>query len=207
MPGMNRRALAVFALSVFAAPTLADVWQDSYDPATGRRYIPLELILGAEWDGRHVLRYPSGTFPAHAGGSTWRGPRNWTHPFTGQTLTVYDRWRGGSNPARQIFAVRAERVAIGRVADSRHGILACDREAKFPLGWWMHGETRTYESRCWYASGVRFKTETITIDRASFTCGRWQHCLRLRWVLRDAGNDTPIDNEMYTFAPGKGRVQ
>src|ERR1700731_2815721 len=73
------------------------------------RYIPLQLIIGDTWNGEHSITYPVGRFTEGVegrGASTWSGPRQWSHPKTGRSLTVYDRSRGGRNAAVQIFAVR-----------------------------------------------------------------------------------------------------
>src|SRR5258708_34370892 len=81
---------------------------DAAEPAS--RFLPLQLIIGGEWDGQNTITYPSGRFGELVqGGSIWVGPKQWTHPKTGEVLTVYDRTRGGRNAAEQSFAVRKDR--------------------------------------------------------------------------------------------------
>ena len=185
-----------------------DAWHRAFDPATGRRFIPLQLIIGGEWNGERTINYPSGTFAELVDhGSVWVGPRNWIHPKTGESLAVYDRSRGGRGMVTdQIFAVRKDQTAIGRVADNRFGITACDREAKYPLGSWTQGEARSFEYICWYGDQPRSKITTLTIRDIDFNYGGFEHALRLEWVLRDKDGGRELDHRFYTFAPGKGLV-
>ena len=90
-----------------------DVWAASWDPVTQTRYIPLELILGAHWDGKREIALPAGNFTEGVARdpSTWHGPSSWRHPDTGATLMVYDRARRGVG---QKFALRTDNMAIGR---------------------------------------------------------------------------------------------
>jgi len=177
---------------------------------TPTRFIPLQLIIGDRWNGEQTITYPSGRFveavrdgPA----SIWVGSKQWVHPKTGRTLTVYDRGRDGRHAADQIFAVRDDQTAIGRVADSRFGITACDQEAKYPLGLWKQGETRSFDSTCWYGDKVQPKVTTITIQEIDYTCYGKEHCLRIEWILRDKGNDRiNVDHRIYDFAPNLGIV-
>ncbi len=177
-------------------------------PAT--RFIPLQLIIGDSWNGEHSITYPVGSFTEgvdQRGASTWVGPRQWVHPKTGTTLTVYDRSRGGRNPAVQIFAVRDDRAAIGRVADNRFGITACDQEAKYPLGPWAKGETRSFEYTCWYGDRPQAKITTLTIHEIDFVHDGREHCLKEEWILRDRDDPRIIDHRIYIFAPGRGVVR
>jgi hypothetical protein len=193
----------VTVLGAGAARAEPDVWDRAYDAASGTRFIPLQLILGGVWDGERAITYPAGSFSQLAGGSTWTGPEPWRHPHTGATLSVYARSRGGRNAADQLFAVRDDQTAIGRVADSRFGISACDQEAKFPLGLWRQGETRRFEYTCWYGQRPKAKVATITIHEIDFTYAGWPHSLKLEWALHDKGGSTAIDRKIYIFAPGR----
>jgi hypothetical protein len=208
-----RRLLAIasgllLAGSVAAFAAEPDGWDRAYDSATGKRFIPLQLIMGGAWDGERAITYPKGTFAELVDhGSVWVGPRKWTNPKTGEELIVYDRSRiGHGMVTNQIFAVRKDQTAIGRVADNRFGITACDQEAKYPLGLWSQGETRSFEYTCWYGDQPRTKITTLTIRDIDFDYGGFKHALRLEWVLRDKGDSRAIDHRFYTFAPGKGVV-
>lgn len=177
---------------------------------TLQRYIPLQLIIGDRWNGEQTITYPSGRFAEGArdtAPSIWVGPKQWVHPKTGRTLTVYARGRDGRNAAEQIFAVRDDQAAIGRVADSRFGITACDQEAKYPLGLWKQRETRTFDSTCWYGDKAQAKVTTITIQELDYTCYGQEHCLRIEWILRDKGKESVnLDHRVYDFAPNQGMV-
>lgn len=177
---------------------------------TPTRFIPLQLIIGDRWNGEHSITYPSGRFVEgvrEGAPSIWIGPRQWVHPKTGRTLTVYARGRDGRNAAEQVFAVRDDQTAIGRVADSRFGITACDQEAKYPLGLWTQGETRTFDNTCWYGDKAQPKVTTIRIQEIDYSCYGLDHCLRIEWILRDKGNDSrAIDHRIYDFAPNLGMV-
>ncbi len=194
-------------LAAFAARA-EDAWDRAYDPATRSRYIPLQLIIGGDWDGERSLTYPSGQFAEHVlHGSLWIGPHDWINPDTGETIQVYDRRRANRfGGVEQRFAVRKDGRAIGRVADSRFGISSCNQEAKYPLGLWTQGEIQEFESICWYAGQPQAKVTTLIIREIDFDCG-WPHCLMIEWVLRDKGGTHDIDRKTYVFAPGKSIVQ
>ena len=198
----------LLASAVLALAAEPDAWDRAYDPTTRTRFIPLQLIIGGAWNGERTITYPTGTFGELVEhGSIWVGPKPWTHPKTGEVLTVYDRSRVGHGMVTdQIFAVREDQVAIGRVADNRFGITACDQEAKYPLGLWIQGETRSFEYTCWYGDQPRKKIATLTIRDIDFDFGGFKHSLRLEWVLRDKGESRALDHRIYTFAPGKGVV-
>ena len=171
------------------------------------RFLPLQLIIGGDWDGQHTITYPSGRFGELVqGGSIWVGPKQWTHPKTGEVLTVYDRSRGGRNSAEQIFAVRKDQTAIGRVSDNRFGIEACDEEAKYPLGVWRQGESRSFDYTCWHGGKPGTMTTTLTIQEIDFDYGGFKHAMRVDWVLREKASGRELDHRIYTFAPGKGVV-
>jgi len=190
-------------MSLACLPALAET------PAT--RYIPLQLIIGDTWNGEQSITYPVGRFVEgvrDGAPSIWVGPKQWLHPKTGRTLTVYFRSRDGHNAADQIFAVRDDQVAIGRVADSRFGITACDQEAKYPLGLWKQGESRTFENNCWFGDKVQAKVTVITIQELDYTCDGHEHCLRAEWLLRDKGSTSyPLDHRVYVFAPNHGATR
>jgi len=220
-PGFIYRVLPGLALSFALAFAAVDargqgasddaVWAGSYDPATRTRYIPLELILGAPWDGRREIAMPAGVFtegvPPNKNPSTWRGPVEWQHPETGARLMIYDRSRRG---VVQKFAVRSDGTAVGRVADNRNDISSCDQEGKYPLGLWKQGETRQFDYRCWRAKGSeKFVTDmitTITIDEIDFRYAGAAHSLQVHWILKHKGEAGEVDNRIYVFSPGRGVV-
>lgn len=199
------RAILVSALMFLCAGSTRAAPGDAAAPA---RFIPLQLIVGGIWNGEPTVTFPSGAFAEGvAHGSVWIGPREWVHPKTGKTMTVYDRSRGGRNAADQIFAVREDQAAIGRVADSRFGIAACDGEGKYPLGLWRQGETRRFDYTCWYGDKPRAQYTTITIREIDFTCGVSEHCLKEEWILRTRDDEREMDHRFYVFAPGRGMIE
>jgi hypothetical protein len=204
---MIRLIAATIILLLCAAP-LGSALADTQAPAV--RFIPLELILGDIWNGGETLTYPKGTFPEGVGGrgaSVWVGPREWRHPQTGRMLTVYDRSRGGHNPAVQIFAVRDDRTAIGRVSDNRFGISACDQEAKYPLGLWRQGESRSFDYVCWYGDTPRAQVTTLTMLKIDFEYDGRKHCVKEEWLLQAKDDPRAIDHRVYIFAPNVGMVR
>jgi hypothetical protein len=213
MPATIKALAVACALSLlgWSAPAQSgdDAWSQSYNAASQLRYIPLELILGAPWDGKKEIALPKGYFTEGVARdpSTWRGPSQWQHPQTSEKLMVYDRSRRG---VWQKFAVRTDGSAIGRVADSRFDINSCDQEAKYPLGYWTQSEVRQFEYRCWYGSKTNLipveMVTTLTIEEIDFDYHGSPHSLQVRWVLRRKNDAREIDNRTYIFSPGKGAV-
>jgi hypothetical protein len=125
------------------------VWEAATDRVAQSRFIPMQLIVPGAWDGTRRIDVPiaKGT---DAEGTVWTGSQEWRNPYTGQTLTVYDRRRTTrrEGPVEQKMAVRADGSPIGRVYDSRFGGLVCDQEGNFPLGVWKQGEVRPFEYVC-----------------------------------------------------------
>ena len=201
-----RRTRAKIAILFCASFLAGSAWAQA--PQT--RFIPLQLIVGDRWNGTQTITYPAGSFTEGVArdASTWVGPKQWAHPKTGRSLTVYFRSREGRNRADQVFAVRDDQAAIGRVADSRFGITACDQEAKYPLGSWKQGETRSFEYPCWYGVAVKTKVAIITIQEIDFTYDGFEHCLKQEWIHRDKGTDgRPLDRRVYIFCPDRGVVR
>ena len=208
-------ALAVpFASAVVVAadwPTAVlgpkDVWDAAMDPATQTRFIPMQLIVPGTWDGeRRIELPPAGRHDAE--GTVWTGPEEWRHPQTGQTLTVYDRRRTNrrEGSVEQKMAVRTDGAAIGRAWDSRSGGLACDQEAKFPLGVWKQGEVRVFDYACQTPRGVRRRTSRITIEEIDYEYNGMPHSLRFAWRYADAASGEVLDHRTYILSPGRGLV-
>ena len=206
-------ALAALSASAIAAewPTAAlgpkEVWDAATDRAAQTRFIPMQLIVPGAWDGtRRIDLPPAGRHDAE--GTTWTGPEEWRHPQTGQTLTVYDRRRTTprEGSVQQKMAVRADGAAIGRAWDSRFGGLACDGEAKFPLGVWQQGEVRTFDYACQTTRGTRRRTSRITIEEIDYEYNGVPHSLRFAWRFSDSASGEVFDHRTYIFSPGRGLV-
>jgi hypothetical protein len=199
--------LLAAACGALVQPTPQSHWDASYDPVSRTRFIPLELILGGDWNGGRALALPAGPFTESIPNiaSTWTGPTAWRNGDTGETIMVYER--SGRGGVVQKMAVRKAGDAIGRVADSRFGS-TCDGEGKYPLGIWKQGETRRYEYSCWYGPAgerrPRVNVTTITIEEIDFTHAGIAHSLRVRWILKRKGEEKELDNRVYVYSPGLG---
>ena len=187
------------------------VWDAATEPDGQRRFIPMQLIVPGVWDGARRIELPSAA--GHdAEGTSWSGPREWQHPHSGQTLTVYERRRTTrrEGTVEQKLAVRTDGAAIGRVFDSRFGGLACDQEAKFPLGEWRQGEVRTFEYVCVATRGGRAverrRQARITIEALDYEHGGVPHSLRFAWRFSNAETGEVLDHRTYAFSPGRGLV-
>jgi hypothetical protein len=185
------------------------VWEAATDPVTKTRFIPMQLIVPGSWDGARRLDLPAAeSFDAE--GTVWTGPQQWRNPYTGQTLTVYDRRRTTrrEGSVEQKMALRRDGSAIGRVYDSRFGGLVCDQEAKFPLGVWKQDEVRTFEYVCLTTRGgqliERRRTARITIEALDYEYDGVPHSLRLAWRYSDGDTGKVIDHRTYIFSPGRG---
>ena len=192
------RLLAAALLLVLpATAALADAWDDAYERAAGRRFIPLELWSGAPWDGtREIAARPAALVFGDRGQKSIRGPVPFTRPGTGESLLVYERINGGKT---QLFAITGSGNGIGRVYDSRYG-RDCPDEVKFPLGLWQEGERRRFDIAC--NGGALKRTIELTIEKLDFTYAGRAHALQFHWVV-DGGRARGTDMH-YIYAPGRG---
>lgn len=203
---INRGWILVFTiifLGLSAGDLSADdtVWSQSYEPAKGTRFIPVELWTGAGWSGHRELAMTDAELKFGKNfDKTITGPVSWEHPETGQTYQVYERENKGKV---QLFTVRQDGAGLGRVYDSR-GPRLCVDAIKFPLGLWQEGETRRFTFKCWKRGQSFKRTDQITIEEIDFVHEGMPHALRYLWVV-DAGNRKGMNNA-YTFAPGLGNV-
>jgi len=187
------------------------LWDAQSDPATQTRFIPMQLIVPGVWDGSQRIELP----PARnyeAEETVWNGPQAWINPYTGETLQVYDRQRTTRREGHveQKMALRDDATAIGRVYDSRFGVLVCVQEAKFPLGFWRQGEVRTYDGVCQSTVDGRIlslhRRARITIEEIDYEYRGMAHSLRFAWHYADSDSGEVLDHRTYIFAPGFGLV-
>jgi hypothetical protein len=96
-------------------------WASSIDPASKARFIPVELWTGAEWDGRKELKMSNAELRfGERLNKDIKGPMEWKHPMTGETLVVYERINQERDGIKsQLFAMNEEKTGLGRVYDSR----------------------------------------------------------------------------------------
>lgn len=214
---MRRLALGLVFL-ICAEPAAADWpaaklgeqkhWDAAFDPATGVRFIPFQLIVPAPWDGkREIAQYP--TAHVDPGGDRWSGPTAAPDAFGGGSIAVYRRTRSTKREGdvAQDFALRPERDGIGRVYDSRFGGIRCAGEIKFPLGEWRQGETRHNEYLC-SRPGQKptRRINVLVIEKIDFECRGVHHCLQFTWTHYTDGKAEPLDDRRYIFAPGQGLI-
>ena len=186
-----------------------EVWDAATDSATQSRFIPMQLIVPGVWDGTRRIDLPIAEW-GDAEETVWTGPVDWRNPYTGQTLTVYDRRRTNKREGlvEQKMAIRVDGSAIGRVYDSRFGGLVCDQEAKFPLGVWKQGEVRTYDYVCLTTRNgqvvTQRRTARITIEELDYRYIGIAHSIRFAWRYSDSDSGKVVDHRTYIFSPGRG---
>ena len=173
-------------------------WERAYDPATGRRFIPVELFVGAEWDGAQTIRLaPAKLEFGKRGEKSIAGPMEWLPPGASAPIQVYERL---NRDKRQLFALREDGTGLGRVLDSRYRE-NCVGDVKFPLGFWKQGEVRHYAVSC----PREVQRLRITIENIDFEHAGVPHSLRFHWLFREGrGRGTDM---RYTYSPLKGLVQ
>jgi len=140
------------------------------------------------------------------GTRTISGPAAWTHSKTGEVLQVYERRNVESDGVKlQLYAIRPDGQALGRVYDSRPGVAdrAFENDAFFPIGTWSRGESRDFQLVEHTAQGPQARIATIKIRRLDFTFRDVPHSLRYDWILKDA-NGNVVYNERYVYSPGVG---
>ena len=219
MRDVRRVALLLF---LFTAPAMGadwpaaqlgpkDVWEAATDRGTQTRFIPMQLIVPAAWDGARRIDLPVAS-GSDAEETVWSGPQDWLSPQTGQTLRVYDRRRTNrrEGSVEQKMAVRTDGSALGRVYDSRFGGITCDQEGKFPLGAWKQGEVRTFEYACMATRGGRLverrRASRITMEEIDYEYAGVPHSLRIAWRFTDRDSGEILDHRTYIFSPGRGLV-
>src|SRR4051794_25669649 len=110
--------LAAVALLSPGSASASDstAWDLSVNTETKERYIPVELWAGAEWDGTKELKMPKvdATY-RHKESYQIKGPKEWTHPATGENHTIYERINPGrrqSDAKWQLFAINEDRSGL-----------------------------------------------------------------------------------------------
>jgi len=182
-------------------------WDAAYDPSTGERFIPAQLVVPGVWNGARSIDTPAANF-VDGGGDRWSGPADDTEPLTGRRIVSYGRERTNRREGTvlQHFAVREQGDGIGRIRDSRFGGLECAGEIKFPLGLWREGETRHNRHQCTTKGRPpETRVNTITIEKVDFPCAGVEHCLQFTWVHEGEGRGK-LDDRRYIVAPGIGTV-
>lgn len=185
------------------------VWDAAFDAVKKERFIPVELWTGEPWDGsRELSTSAAKTKFGDRGQKEIKGPMEWKHPNTGETLLVYERTNREKDGVKvQLFAMNEAKNGLGRVSDSRPslGARTFSGGLKFPLGPWKQGETRQLEEKRYEGSKSETRTESITITQIDFTYMGAAHCLEFYWVYRDGGKI--VDHQTYTYCPNQGMAR
>ena len=185
------------------------IWEEATDPVTNSRFIPMQLIVPAVWDGKHRIDLPDAA-STDTEGTIWTGPHEWRNPYTKKMLKVYERRRTTrrEGAVEQKMAVRDDDSAIGRAYDSRFGQIVCAQEAKFPLGVWKEGEVRSFEYTCLSFRDDKIvelqRISRITIEKLDYEYRGITHSLRFAWQLSDGETNEVLDHRTYIFSPGRG---
>jgi hypothetical protein len=203
--------LLLVAESSPAAAADQSPWASSIDPASKSRFIPVELWTGAEWDGGKELKMSNAELRfGDRLNKDIKGPMEWKHPVTGETLVVYERINQERDGIKsQLFAMNEEKTGLGRVYDSRteFGVRTFSGGLKFPLGYWQQGETKQVVETRYEGSRVDSRVESITIKQLDFTYQGSTHCLEFEWIYKESRREKIIDHQTYTYCPNKGMVK
>ncbi len=166
------------------------------------RFIPLELFTGGEIREDTEIKFTNANLVF---GEKKRkkivGPEDWKNPQTGETIKVYKRTRKGQSGLKtQLFTVTNDGQCIGRVWDSRRGGRVIKNGCKFPLGIWKEGETRSFEG----SSGGKPRKIELTILKLE---KKQNSSIKFNWKLYNMKNGKLMDDNDYTFAPGKAMIE
>ena len=215
---MPRLPILLVALGLLLSVALAQKatadqgpWDSSIDAVNQGRFIPVELWTGAEWDGKKELKMSNAE--ARFGdrlNKDIKGPVEWKHPMTGETLVVYERANQERDGVKsQLFAMNEEKTGLGRVYDSRteFGVRTFSGGLKFPLGYWKQGETKQLIETRYEGSRVETRIESIKITQVDFTYQGMPHCLEFEWIYKESRRPKIIDHQTYTYCPNNGMVK
>lgn len=137
-----------------------------------------------------------------------RGPRRWTHPITGRSLSVYVRTkRERSGTKTGYYTLRSDGTALARVFDKRPGrsVRYYTDDAFMPIGRWRDGMTKSYRMAQHFDGKTKRYTVSIRVTKASFTHNGIPGSMEYIWTERNSsGRKT---NELRNiYSPGIGLV-
>ena len=170
--------------------------------SANERFIPLELFTGGEIREDTEIKY---TKANKIFGEKKRkkivGPEDWKNPQTGEIIKVYKRTREGQSGLKtQLFTVTNDGQCIGRVWDSRRGGRVIENGCKFPLGVWKEGETRSFKGS---SSGKPRKIELTILKLGN----KPKSSIKFNWKLYNLNSGELMDDNDYTFSPGKAMTK
>ncbi len=201
-----------FSALVLTGTAAADQANCVPDRSVTERFIPMELLTGSDWDGAKDIGFPvvDRAYPVddYSRGQvfnynvTLKGPLKWRHPDAGKDMKIYERVVEISG-ADERFAVRSDQEAAGRVTDSRAPV-TWDTEAKFPLGAWKQGESRTF-THDFHVRGRTVKGKTsLEIEKISCAYKGVNGALQYRWKSYRRGSLS--GDYSYIYGPKKGMM-
>ena len=182
-------------------------WNNAYNTETKKRFIPVELFTGANWNGKHQLNLTEATTTACytvIGQDRPCGQVKLSGPFFTEVNETQIEWAGNKvpyylrtfqirgNQVESHFTINNSRDGMVRIFDKRKrwGERTYDGlGSKFPLGYWKEGEVRTYPSK------RPTRIEIVELNGPD-------NCLTFRWTVGD-GQKRNQDNN-YTFCPNRG---
>jgi hypothetical protein len=215
---MRRLPILLAALGLFLTAAVAQratpdhsPLDSSIDAVSQARFIPIELWTGMEWDGKRELQTTKAeTRFGDRLNKDIKGPMEWKHPMTGETLFVSERTNQERDGVKsQLFAMNEEKTGLGRVYDSRteFGVRTFSGGLKFPLGYWKQGETKQLVETRYEASRVETRIESIKITQLDFIYQGTPHCLEFEWIYKESRRPKIIDHQTYTYCPNRGMVK
>jgi hypothetical protein len=229
-PHLQSAAACLLVLSaIYAAPAGAStcsqdaaVWKQSIQGK--KRFIPIELWAGVQWDGRKELAMPSVDAEySHINkpNSKYRitGPNPWLHPVLEKTFLVYERINPEKNGIKfQRFTKNRNSTGLGRIYDSRpknSSSAEIERDylsggLKFPIGYWQEGEEKHLRLDELDIAEPHTKTaeilESIILKRIDSTFpgvnnNVHKHCVEFRWKKINLSVVKTRDHQTYTYCP------
>ena len=208
-------SIKLISLTVFGGlilSNLASAEPCMPEPDVNERVIPVEMLTGSDWSGQASINMPEvdRSYPVddYSRGKIYnydiklKGPVKWRHPDINMDIQVYERFVSINN-ASEKFAVRSDKKAAGRVWDSRFpGTFFV--EAKFPLGKWKQGESRSF-THSLYIQGKEIEGQTkMEIENISCTYNDISGAVQYRWKSYRRG--TLRGDYNYIYGPGKGMM-
>jgi len=202
--------IAIAAIVSFGCSHKLNVWENTTDPNPLKRFIPVELWTGGQWNGTKEIRMNNidKTFGKREQKKI-QGTFYWNHPETGNRILVYERTNKTKKGLKyQLFAVNNDKSGIGKVFDERPGKQKryFQGEVLFPLGYWRQGETRVYKYYEYINGGSFARNARITIKKISFKYKKIPFSLEYDWLLTDNKGNV-IFYENFIYSPGKSMVR
>ncbi len=134
-----------------------------------KRFIPVELFTGADWDGKHILTLDTPV-------NKKRGRGEIVTPYINyRGVPVIKRERYERGRIYQEFEINGERDGLEMTYQNRRGVKSVTHSItknKFPLGSWRPGESRAY-------CDMRRNTQLTIID---LDYGD-QHGIKFHWKI------------------------